>query len=316
MKTKNLKNLPFYLTLIFIICQLGFAVYAILSVPINAIYQYTIITCLTALVFFSIIFMLLYRMNQKNFLLLKSSNTALRRMSESISTYCAEQVDVLSRHLLAVSEQEKASLARELHDELGSQLIAIRINLLLTLDKLEQYSSIDPDLATHLHEALLLLKRTVDIKRRIIENLRPSVLENFGLAASIRSYCEEIMGYSDMRVDIKIDNGPIQVDPARSIAIYRIVQEAITNIVKYANATHVSILLKQLERGIRLCILDNGKGIPQEVLKKPKSHGILGMRERAVLNGGSFTISANKKGRGTRIDVFIPYVDIESASAI
>jgi signal transduction histidine kinase len=214
-----------------------------------------------------------------------------------------EQPRALSQHLLTILEQEKANLARELHDELGSNLTIMRINLTTALEK---FGHEDPGLANHLQETLQLLKKTVDIKRRIIENLHPSMLEDFGLAISIRSYCEEMAACSGLQIDTMIEGDFTQLDTECAITFYRIIQESLTNIVKYAHATHVSISLKQSQNEVNLCISDNGVGISQEALKKPKTQGIFGMRERAVLNGGSFDISTNKDGTGTCIKVTMP----------
>jgi signal transduction histidine kinase len=238
---------------------------------------------------------------------LNSSDETLHFISaasyHNTSTIHTEAPDALSRHLLAISEQEKASLARELHDELGSHLMVMRINLATALEK---FGSGNPELANHLQETLQSLKQIVDIKCHIIENLRPSMLADFGLAISIRSYCEEIAYRSGIKIDIEICGDFNQLDSERTIALYRIIQEALTNTIKYANAKHIAISLTQCPNGVRLSITDDGIGITQETLNKPKAHGVLGMRERAVLNGGSFEVSQKKEGTGTHIDVFIP----------
>jgi signal transduction histidine kinase len=222
---------------------------------------------------------------------------------QDVTLQMAEQPRVLSKLLLTILEQEKAKLARELHDELGSNLMIMRINLMTALEKFGQK---DPDLANHLQETLQLLKQTLDIKRRIIENLHPCMLEDFGLAISIRSYCEQIASCSGLKIDTHIEGDFSQLDPGCAIALYRIIQESLTNVLKYAHASRVSISLKQFKDEVSLSISDNGVGISQEAFKKPKSHGIFGMRERTSLHGGSFEISNGKEGRGTCIKVLIP----------
>lgn len=215
----------------------------------------------------------------------------------------AGQPRSLSKHLLAILEQEKANLARELHDELGSNLTMMRINLVTALEKFGQK---DPELANHLQETLQLLKKTLDIKRRIIENLHPSMLEDFGLAISVRSYCEEMAACSGLKIETKIDGDFSQIDPECAITLYRIIQESLINIVKYAQATRVLISLKKSEDEVDLSISDDGVGISPEALKKPKTHGIFGMRERASLSGGSFDIGPGKEMVGTCIKVVMP----------
>jgi|GEM_PF-6686112 len=274
-----------------------------------AAYRSTIVKYVLESAVCSFALLLFYCMYTKKSILLETFNNKFRRngRQENMLPHCSVPPEVLLRRLLAMSEKEKANLARELHDELGSNLMVIRINLATALDTFGQN---DPVLASHLRETLELLKKTVEIKRRIIENLRPSMLENFGLATSIRSHCEDIARRSGMQINIKINGEFAHLDAERAIALYRIVQESLTNIVKYAKATQVSISLNQFEYGARLRIADNGVGIDQEVLKNLKSHGITGMRERAVLSGGNFTIFPSQLGSGTCIDAFIPCVDL------
>jgi len=209
-----------------------------------------------------------------------------------------------SQHFLAVSEQEKANLARELHDELGSNLTAIRLDLLTIQENLREK---EPDLAAQLQQTLKILQRTFDSKRRIIENLYPSTLEDLGLATAIRIHGEEIAQRAGLNIDIKIDEDATDIDPARAIAIYRIVQESLTNTVKYAKAKRVSISLTRNHAGFSLQISDDGVGIAKDIIRKPSSHGIVGMHERASLLGGSFDLRPSAEGTGTHIRVFIPY---------
>jgi len=341
-----LKKLPFsfYILLVFVVCQTCFAVQLGLSInnleellsenmqfesngnksvftmekrhKLNEAYQFTVLAYILTSITSSITLLVFYWMYTKQSIFMKSSDSVLRISSivlpantllPSRAIHQAAKPEVLSRRLLAMSEQEKASLARELHDELGSSLMMMHINLATALDA---FGKNDPVLASHLRDALQLLKKTVDIKRRIVENLRPSMLDNLGLAASIRSYCEEIASRSGLRIDVKINGDVAQLNSERSIALYRIVQESLTNTIKYAKATHVLITLDQFNYGVRLHISDNGIGINEDMLKNLESHGIIGMRERAVLNGGSFTISPNKTGHGTEINVFIPCVNL------
>jgi len=344
-----LKKLPFsfYILLTFFICQtwcavqIGFSIINLeelllentllernadksafsmtklneLSAAYHAAYRYAILGYILTSVTSSIALLLFYWMYTKQSLFMNSSDNSHRSNSIALPggkslprlTHQAERSEVLSRRLLSISEQEKASLARELHDELGSSLMMMHINLANALDT---FGKSDPALERHLRDTLQLLKKTVDIKRRIVENLRPSMLDNLGLAASIRSYCEEIASRSGLQIDVNINGNIAQPDSDRSLALYRIVQESLTNTIKYAKATHVSISLDQCKDGIHLRISDNGIGIKQDALQNPQSHGIIGMRERAVLNGGSFTISHNKTGSGTNIDVFIPCIDL------
>lgn len=266
-------------------------------------YWVTLVPCFAG---FMALLLMLCRIHLRYFAQLKRSKGELESKNDDLKIDIAlrtRQLAALSRHLLAVSEQEKASLARELHDELGSNLTAIRLDLLVVLEKFKQK---EPCLAVQLSKTLQLLQRTHDIKRRIIENLHPSMLENLGLTAAVRAYCDEVAQRSGLHVGVDMDDCPAGIDAERSIAMYRIIQESLTNILKYARAGRVSIWLARNAGGLLLRIADDGVGFAKSALDKSKAHGIVGMRERATLLGGSFRIGAGEHGRGTCIEVFIP----------
>ena len=230
---------------------------------------------------------------------LKNANDTL----ESTVVKRTEQLSVLSRHLISVNEVEKARLARELHDELGAHLTSISMDLGAVTQQLAQSH---PELAAQLRHAKATLLETVELKRRIVEDLRPSLLDNLGLCAAIESYCEDFARMSSVRCDtdvaIHIDNR----EATLTIALFRIVQESLTNILKYAKAGMVSVSLKRNETGLVLRVLDDGIGITEDALQKPMSHGLLGMRERALLLGGSLTVKPGPQGKGTCVEALIP----------
>lgn len=223
---------------------------------------------------------------------------------ESTVQMRTQQLSVLSRHLLSISEKEKAKLARELHDELGSSLTAISMDISSVAEKLIKT---DPALANQLLRAKQTLLETVDLKRCIIENLRPSMLDNLGLAASIRHHCEKITRIAGLAYEIDITEDFDNIDPAWAIALFRITQESLNNAIKYAQATKIKITLKRQATGLWLQILDDGIGIPPGELEKSKSHGLLGMRERTLLLGGRFSVNKGNNNRGCAIEAFIPF---------
>ena len=214
-----------------------------------------------------------------------------------------EQLSILSRHLINVAEQEKAKLARELHDELGSNLTVLAMDISMVTEKLRQ---IQPELAERLQRASATIKTTIGLKRRIIENLRPSILDTMGLAASLMEQASEFEKFSNLRVNTDITEDFDKVDPSVAIALFRIAQEALTNVAKYAQAAQVWIALQAIDQGLRLRIADDGIGIAEETLKKSKSHGVIGMRERMLLLGGKLTVTTAANGRGTVVDAYLP----------
>lgn len=253
-----------------------------------------------------IVLIMFYRLVRRSFLNRAAVEFALKNANDTLESTVAkrtEQLSVLSRHLISVNEVEKARLARELHDELGANLTAISMDLGAVT---QQLAHTQPELAAQLRRAKATLLETVELKRRIVEDLRPSLLDNLGLCAAIESYCEDFARMSSVRcetdVDIQVDNR----EATLTIALFRIVQESLTNIMKYASAAVVTVSLKRNETGLVLRVIDDGVGIAEDALQKPMSHGLLGMRERALLLGGTLTVRPGPGGRGTCVEALIP----------
>ena len=253
-----------------------------------------------------LVLIMFYQLVRRSFQNRAAVEFALKNANDTLESTVAkrtEQLSVLSRHLISVNEVEKARLARELHDELGANLTSISMDLGAVTQQLAQSH---PELAAQLRHAKATLLETVELKRRIVEDLRPSLLDNLGLCAAIESYCEDFARMSSVRCDtdvaIHIDNR----EATLTIALFRIVQESLTNILKYAKAGTVSVSLKRNETGLVLRVLDDGIGITEDALQKPMSHGLLGMRERALLLGGSLTVKPGPQGKGTCVEALIP----------
>jgi signal transduction histidine kinase len=255
-----------------------------------------------------LVLIMFYQLVRRSFKNRAAVEYALQNANENLETTVAmrtEQLSILSRHLISVNEEEKARLARELHDEMGANLTAISMDLTAVTAHLNKSN---PELAQQLQRAKATLLDTVELKRRIVEDLRPSLLDNLGLCAALHSYCEGFTRMSKVRCDADIEVDIDRNEPTLSIALFRIVQESLTNITKYAKATSVSVMLKRVDNGLTLRIIDNGIGIPNDMLAKPMSHGLLGMRERALLLGGTLTIRRGRNDRGTCVEAIIPLV--------
>jgi signal transduction histidine kinase len=222
---------------------------------------------------------------------------------ESLVAARTEQLSVLSRHLIRVSEEEKARLARELHDEMGANLTAIGMHLASVGDALKLSH---PDQAATLARARATLVDTVELKRRIIEDLRPSLLDNMGLAAALQSYCDDFARATRLACDVLIDGDVDDAGPMQAIALFRITQESLNNVAKYARARNVTVHLAREGEAFALEISDDGVGIPPDAMRRPKSHGLLGMRERALLLGGSLRVDRGVNGIGTSVQACIP----------
>jgi signal transduction histidine kinase len=176
----------------------------------------------------------------------------------------------------------------------------------------------EPELAAQLKRARARLVETVEMKRRIVENLRPSLLDNLGLCAAIESYCADFSRQAQLRCDCEIA-ADVETEAGKSgdlaIALFRIVQESLTNIRKYAKAGKVSVTLNRNGDGLMLRVIDDGVGIAPDTLQKPMSHGLLGMRERALQLGGTMNSRRGRNDPGTCIEVHLPWPRQTAAAA-
>jgi signal transduction histidine kinase len=253
-----------------------------------------------------LVLIMFYQLVRHSFRAQVTVEHALQDANDNLESTVAkrtEQLSVLSRHLIKVSEKEKASLARELHDELGANLTAIGMDIAFVAERVRASA---PELAEQLGRARGKLLETVELKRRLVEDLRPSLLDNLGLCAALRSYCEEFGRMSSVNCDADVELDLDHADPTLTIALFRIVQESLTNVLKYAKASKVSVSLTRDAGGLCLRIIDDGVGIADDTLVKPMTHGLLGMRERALLLGGTLTIRRGRDNRGTCVEACIP----------
>ncbi|CAN7437228.1 MULTISPECIES: CHASE3 domain-containing protein [Variovorax] len=204
----------------------------------------------------------------------------------------------LATHLQDVRETERGYLARELHDELGSLLTAAKLDVARLKSRLLEA----PDATQRLQHLTELLNSGIALKRRIIEDLRPSSLSNLGLVASLEILGREFAERSGIQVQMVLE--PVAMDESRQLTIYRMVQESLTNIGKYAEASEATIVLKNYENHAVVEVADNGKGFdPQRI--RPSTHGLAGMRHRVEAARGRLTISSTP-GRGTRVSAMLP----------
>ncbi len=212
----------------------------------------------------------------------------------------------LARHLQTAREDERAHLARELHDELGALLTAAKF------DVARLRRVLGPPLAPDLAERLQHLNHSIDqgisLKRRIIEDLRPSALSNLGLKAALEIQAREFEARSGLAVHLAVDE--VLLPPDRQIVIYRVVQEAFTNVAKHAQAGHVTLALRQHGQQVELRVADDGQGLPTAPggalpAAPAGAHGLAGMRFRVESVGGTMVISS-LPGAGTTIDVRLP----------
>jgi signal transduction histidine kinase len=227
------------------------------------------------------------------------ADTAARPPDEKVHARAAELTQ-LSRHLIRVAEEDKAELARELHDTFGSNLTAINMDLNWIARRLPAER---PELRERLDRALGTLAATVRSTQEAIDRLRPSQLDNLGLAVALRSHCQELAERAGLAWQIDATEDFERLDRTQSITLYRVAQEALANVAKHACAATVEVELRREEQGIRLRIWDDGVGLPEEITTP--SHGMSCMRERVEALGGTLNVTGAPQ-RGTQVDAFIP----------
>jgi signal transduction histidine kinase len=208
----------------------------------------------------------------------------------------------LSTHLQSLAEREKASLARELHDELGGLLVGARMDISWAQQHL---LSGDIDLKQRLGRVQQNLAVGVDLKRRIIEELRPTLLDNVGLFAALRWQLKETCGRAGLKCTETYPDEEPRFASEASIALFRIAQEAFMNILKHSAAKAVDVAIDTDGGNIVLRIADDGKGISAGRLDASGSHGLASMRHRVRALGGTFQV-ANPASGGTVLSVRIP----------
>jgi signal transduction histidine kinase len=203
----------------------------------------------------------------------------------------------LTAHIEQVKEQERTRIAREIHDDLGGNLTAIKMALAMLAARLPQDQPL-LDKATYLDD---LVDRTIDAVHRISLDLRPSTLD-LGLVAALEWQAREFEKQAGVACVFRSAEKEIDLDPDHASALFRIFQEALTNIAKHAGASRVTVTLRRQRQQLLLSISDNGRGIAPADRLKPHSFGLRGMSERARALGGTLTLSA-APGGGTMLAI-------------
>ncbi len=222
------------------------------------------------------------------------------RLEAEVTTRTA-QLRELAQHLQTVQEDERYRLSRELHDELGALLTAAKLDVARLKSRLGAGASSDAaERLKHLNETL---NGGIALKRRIIEDLRPSSLSNLGLVAALEIQVREFTARSEITVidDFEV----VDLSDSAQLTVYRVVQEALTNVVKYAHATEVRVTLAAVgSTQARISVQDNGVGFDAGVLRQA-THGLIGMRYRVEAEGGTMSLQSGP-GKGTLIEATLP----------
>ncbi len=226
--------------------------------------------------------------------------TADYEQSERALQESWQQLQELAGFLQTVREEERTRIAREIHDELGQALTALRIDLAWLVSK---YDGDAPRIAEKLTSAHLLVVRTLDAVRRISEDLRPGMLDDLGLAAAIENHTEKFTEHSGIPCVLTMNREEFEISDSMATAIFRLTQEALTNVARHASARRVEVEILDDVDAIHLTVQDDGCGLAPPTDRK--TFGLLGMRERVKMFGGQFEM-ASVPGKGTRIDATFP----------
>jgi len=224
-----------------------------------------------------------------------------RKKAEKELEASREQMRNLSIHLQSVREEERTRIAREIHDELGQSLTAFKMDLSwlgkrITSEKL---------LRDKVKAMYGLVDRTIESVHRISADLRPGLLDDLGLVAAMEWQTKEFSNRSGIACEADLDVEDLPLEKELATAVFRIFQETLTNIARHANATRVFVRLETRGDKVILEVADNGRGITRKQINDPKSFGIMGMRERALLWGGDVHLIGSRY-KGTTVTVTIP----------
>jgi PAS domain S-box-containing protein len=213
-----------------------------------------------------------------------------------------DRLRALAIRLQHIREEERTQMAREIHDELGQALTAIKMDVCA----LARDWAAGRELPTPRMESLLgLVDETIRNVRRISTELRPGMLDDLGLAAAVRWSAEQFQTRTGIACQVHAPEGATPSDGQATTAIFRIFQETLTNVARHAGATRVEVRLAEEDDGLILEVHDDGRGIEPEKISGGQSLGILGMRERALAVGGELTIHGGP-GKGTTVTVWVP----------
>ncbi len=216
-----------------------------------------------------------------------------------------KRLQILSQRLVEVQEEERRAIARELHDSVGQSLSALNINLVILDNQISDYAN--EQIRTRLNDSMQLTAETINLVRDVMSDLRPAVLDDYGLEAALQSYVDQFKSRYGIKILFEKPEPPIlRMGSSIEMTFLRIAREALLNIARHAHADQVNLSLWQEENAIRLVVQDNGSGIESwPDANRPGSHGLTIMRERAEAVSGNLRV-ASLPGKGTKVEVSIP----------
>jgi signal transduction histidine kinase len=219
-----------------------------------------------------------------------------------------EQLRLLSRQLLSAQEEERKKISRELHDVIAQTLTSINVRL-ATLKK--QAALNTKGLDRSIDRTQRMVKHSVNIVHRFARELRPAILDDLGLIPALNTFMKQFRAETGIRLSLTVFAAVEEVDGDKRTALYRVAQEALTNVARHSQASQVEVEIQNLDGAVCMTIKDDGKGFQEERVlhaRKGKRLGLLGMRERLEMVGGNFTVTS-APGKGTTVLAQIPLTD-------
>ncbi|MDQ3004991.1 MAG: GAF domain-containing protein, partial [Chloroflexota bacterium] len=216
-----------------------------------------------------------------------------------------KRLQILSQRLVEVQEEERRAIARELHDSVGQSLSALNINLVILDNQIS--NDANEQIRTRLNDSMQLTAETISFVRDVMSDLRPSVLDDYGLEAALQSYLDQFKSRYGINIMFERPDQPLRrLGSSIEMTFLRIAQEALLNIARHAHADQVNLSLEQNRNAVCLIVQDNGSGIESwQDANRPGSHGLTIMRERADAVGGNLRV-LSIPGKGTKVEVSIP----------
>ncbi len=215
-----------------------------------------------------------------------------------------QDIRQLASNLQNIREEERTSIAREIHDELGQQLTGLKMDIYWLTRKI---NTSDNEIAAKLKESIELINATVATVRKIATDLRPSILDDLGLIAALEWQGEEFEKRSGIRVEFTNEADDVILKPDSITAIFRIYQELLTNVARHAKASLVKVLLQKMDNSVFFSLTDNGTGFDPETITQKKTLGLLGIKERTLILGGTYEFKS-RPGKGSETIISIPLV--------
>jgi PAS domain S-box-containing protein len=233
-----------------------------------------------------------------------SNNVTDKHLAEERLQKSYEDLRQLASNLQNIREDERTNIAREIHDELGQQLTGLKMDIFWLTKKI---NTSDQEITSKLNESLELINATVASVRKIATDLRPSILDDLGLIAALEWQGEEFGKRSGTHVELYNEAGDFELNPDSVSAIFRIYQELLTNVARHANASEVKVVLQKRNDRLFFSLADNGAGFDLDSISHKKTLGLLGIKERTLILGGTFEFKS-MPGKGSETIISIPLI--------